>query len=117
RLAQAWQLELPNAKRFDASALLLTPSGLLTISDREPVLYRIALTNAVSARLELVSSCFSSDQLRNLAPLLPSRLDCEGLARDAQGRIYISEESQRWILRCSPVENKLERLNIDWSPV
>ena len=42
---------------------------------------------------------------------------CEGIARDNQGRFYICEESKRWIIRCDPRTGKTERLPIDWTPV
>lgn len=45
------------------------------------------------------------------------RCDCEGIAQDDLGRIYLCEEANRWILRCDPKANHVESLPIDWSPV
>jgi hypothetical protein len=64
-----------------------------------------------------VPDCFNSAQLSALGLKSDGELDCEGIARDEEGRLYLCEESQRWILRCTPGGDKVERLPIDWSPV
>jgi hypothetical protein len=116
---QTWQLNLPANEPFDASGLLRTASGeLWTINDRGPSLYRIQFvpdTNA--ADLVLVPDCFTPSQLQHLASLKTSRYDCEGIAQDEQGRIYICEEADRWVLRYDPAAGTVERLDIDWTPV
>jgi hypothetical protein len=116
---QAWQLNLPGGERFDASALVLEPDGgLLTLSDRGAGIYRIKfLAGSTSADLERLPDCFTLEQLAPYAREKIGRYDCEGLARDSRGRLYISEESNRWILRFDPLTRKVERLDIDFSPV
>lgn len=118
-LEQAWQLNAPGSERFDASGLLVLTNGdLLTISDRGASLFRIEFLPGVSsANLVLVTNCFTELQLAGFAPQKHGRYDCEGLGRDDQGRLYICEEDNRWILRFDPATQKVERLAIDWKPV
>ena len=119
RAEQVAPLNLVDGERFDASALLLTPAGdLLTIKDRGPTLYRILLPpGAAEASLVTVPDCFTAAQLAPFAREKTDHYDCEGLAQDEQGRIYLCEEANRWILRCDPRNGSVERLAIDWSPV
>ena len=111
----------PNRDRFDASALLLTPSGdLLTLRDNSgPLLYRIELLpGGGEARLVALGDCFTTPQVAALGRGgVDQELDCEGIAQDEQGRFYVCEERRRWILRCDPKTGQTERLPIDWSPV
>src|SRR6266436_824533 len=113
------QLNLPGGQRFDASGLLLTPSGdLLTVNDLGPTLYRIEMRpDGASADVVPLPNCFTETQLAPFAAEKFGRYDCEGIAQDPQGRLYICEEANRWILRCDPKANRVERLPIDWSPV
>jgi uncharacterized protein YjiK len=60
---------------------------------------------------------FRPSELAPLAPLKEGHYDCEGLARDEMGRIYLCEEGNRWVLRCDPKTGRVERLPIDWAPV
>jgi hypothetical protein len=119
RAEQTWQLNLPNGEPFDASGLLLTKDGeILTLNDRSPGLYRINfLPNANSADLIALPDCFTSAQLAKFRNEKFGRYDCEGIAQDDEGRLYICEEADRWILRCDPKTKIVERLAIDWSPV
>ena len=39
----------------------------------------------------------------------------EGIARDSDGRFYLCEEVDRWILRCDPATTNISRLLIEWS--
>jgi hypothetical protein len=112
-------LNLPDGERFDASGLLRTREGeLLTLRDRGPTLYRIELVpGAPAANLVPLTNCFTDTQLRTLASSRRPALDCEGIAQDAQGRLYLCDEPMRWILRCDPQGGAVERLVIDWSPV
>jgi hypothetical protein len=113
------QLNLPGGQRFDASGLLLTPSGdLLTVNDLGPTLYRIQmLPDGASADVVPLPNCFTEAQLAPFAPEKFGRYDCEGIAQDPEGRLYICEEANRWILRCDPKAGLVERLAIDWSSV
>jgi len=114
-----WQLNLPDGKEFDASGLLLTPNGdLLTINDRGPRLYRIEIpAQGSSANLTALPNCFTHAQLGPFAAEKNGRYDSEGIAQDDQGRLYICEEANRWILRCDSKAGRVERLPIDWSSV
>lgn len=114
---QFWHLNLPGGQRFDASGLTLLPGGgVLTVNDQAPGLWRIRfLSGTNAADLERLTNCFTPAQLAPFAKEKTDRWDCEGLARDEQGRIYICEEANRWIMRFDPKSEKLERLEIDWS--
>jgi hypothetical protein len=116
---QITSLNLPDNRQFDASGLWLTDSGeLLTLRNtHNSVLYRIdVLPGGKEANLVPFNDCFHEDQLRGLAGD-ERAFDCEGIARDAQGRFYICEERRRWIFRCDPKTGRTERLTIDWGPV
>ena len=119
RAEQVAQLNPPGGQRFDASGLLITPAGeLLTLHDKRPVLYRILYApGSESFPLESLTNCFTAQQLSPLAAEKKGPYDSEGIAQDQQGRLYICEEANRWILRFDPKLNAVERLAIDWSPV
>ena len=119
RAEQYWQLNSPQGERFDASGLLLTPAHeLLTVNDRGPSIYRVEFSApGNSANLVLVTNAFTPRQLRPFAPVKIAHYDCEGIAQDEDGRIYLCEEANRWVLRWDPKTQTVERLNIDWSPV
>lgn len=114
-----WQMNLPEGQRFDASGLFLEPSGdLLTESDQQIGVYRVRFQPGSSAvDLERIPDCFTAAQLAPFAREKVGRYDCEGVTEDEQGRIYLCEEANRWILRWDPNTKTVERLNIDWSPV
>ena len=114
-----WQLNPPHNERFDASGLLLQKNGqLLAVNDRGPEIYKIEFsTSKDSADLVLVADCFTDAQLAAFAKEKFDRYDSEGIAQDGQGRIYLCEEANRWILRLDPKTKKVERLPIDWTPV
>ncbi|MBI5775722.1 MAG: esterase-like activity of phytase family protein [Verrucomicrobia bacterium] len=116
---RAWQLNLPNGERFDASGLLLLPDGgLLTVNDRGAGLYRIQFLDGTNAAdLLCLQNCFTAAQLAPYAAEKVDRYDCEGIARDERGWLYLCEEANRWILRFDPKTEKVERLEIDWAPV
>jgi hypothetical protein len=112
-------MNLPEGQRFDASGLFLEKSGdLLTESDQQIGVYRIRFhPNSSSVDLERIPDCFTEAQLAPFAKEKFGRYDCEGVTKDDQGRIYLCEEANRWILRWDPQTKKVERLNVDWSPV
>lgn len=114
-----WRINPSPAPRFDASALLLQPNGdLLTVNDRSSNVYRIDLsaTNGI-ATLEFLPEYFTDAQLKPFAGEKSGRYDSEGLAQDEQGRIYLCEEANRWVMRYDPASKKVERLPIDWTSV
>lgn len=116
---RTWQLNLPQGERFDASGLAKTSTGeLLTVNDRGSTVYRIqfhSYTN--SADLIPLPNCFTAEQLRPFAREKADRYDTEGIALDSEGRIYICEEANRWVMRWDGAGNKVERLAIDWALV
>jgi hypothetical protein len=119
RAEAAYSLNVPGGRRFDASGLLLArEGGLLTLRDQGPTLYRIELRTATNAaNLRPLTNCFTAEQLKPFSPRRRGLYDCEGIAQDEQGRLYICEEGNRWILRCELEAGRVERLAIDWSPV
>jgi hypothetical protein len=115
---QTWHPDPPARGRFDASALLFLPDGsLLTVNDKAPGLFRIDFATNGTAALVALPEAMTKAQLAPLAALKHGAYDCEGLGRDDRGRIYVSEESDRWILRFDPATKAVERLEIDWKPV
>lgn len=108
-----WPLNVK--ERFDASALLFHNGNLLTINDRNGVVYEITLGEdaAEAKRTDL----FSKSALTNAAASRTARFDCEGLGTDASGNLYLSEESQRLIFKSPADGTSVEALKIDWSPV
>ena len=119
RAEQVTVLNPPKGERFDASALLWTKAGdLLTVNDRGAQVYRIELRpDGKEADLRAMPDVFSPDQLTSFAAGKKAHYDAEGLAQDDQGRLYLCEEQNRWILRCDPKTRRVERLPIDWAPV
>lgn len=115
--ARTWHLELPGGARFDASGLLLWPDGsLLTVNDKTPGVWRIELGEGDHATLKS-TGWLTAQRLAPMAAEKTGPWDCEGLARDAAGRIYVCDESDRWIVRQDPVSGAVDRLPIDWTPV
>jgi len=116
---QISQMNLPNGQRFDASGLFLDKSGdLLTESDQQIGVYRVRfIPGGDAVDLLRIPDCFTAAQLAPFAAEKFGRYDCEGVTEDDQGRIYLCEEADRWILRWDPRTKSVERLNIDWGPV
>ncbi|HEX3720082.1 MAG TPA: esterase-like activity of phytase family protein [Verrucomicrobiae bacterium] len=119
RADRIWQMNLPNGQRFDASGLFEEKPGvLLTESDQKIGVYRIIFGSGYkSVDLTRIPDCFTDAQLAPFAAEKYGRYDCEGVTEDAQGRIYLCEEADRWILRWDPRTKTVERLNIDWTSV
>src|SRR5437899_3658421 len=103
---QRWLLNLSNSQRFDASGLLLLTNGdLLTLTDRGPTFYRIQFrTNSSVADLLPIPNLFTPAQLKKYAREKFGYYDSEGMAQHDQGRFYVCEEANRWILRCDPAD-------------
>jgi len=116
---QYWQLNSPDGRSFEASGLVLLPDGnVLTESDKHTGIYRIELLNGTNAaNLVRLPNCFTDDQLAPFAKEKIGAYDFEGITRDDEGRLYLCEEANRWILRFDPRTHTVERLTIDWSPV
>jgi uncharacterized protein YjiK len=119
KIDKAWRLASPNKERFDASGLILQPNGdLLTINDKGSGVYRINRSEEVDeAALELVPNWFTAKQLEKFTKEKKDHYDIEGICRDDEGRIYLCEEANRWVLRLDPKTETVERLAIDWTPV
>lgn len=116
--AQTWHVDPPGRGRFDASALLLRPDGsLLTVNDKAPGIFEIRFATNGTAVLVPLPDAMTPAQLAPFAAEKFGGYDCEGLGQDAEGRIYVSEEANRWILRYDPKRKSVERLAIDWTPV
>lgn len=111
---QAWQLNAARRERFDASGLVFWKGKLLTINDRNTELYEIVFTGTNSADLKL-TAFFPHAAVAKAAVKPEPRYDGEGIAVDPEGKIYISEESQRSIYHTAG--DSVERLRIDWAPV
>jgi hypothetical protein len=116
---QTTLLELPGGKQFDASGLLILPSGeMLTLANNlGPQLYRIDLMPGENEARLVPTDSFEPEQIISEFAVKPRELDCEGITQDAKGRLYVCEEKNRWILRCDARAGRVERLPIDWSPV
>lgn len=115
--AQITSLNPPNRQRFDASGLLLLPSGemLTQRNNQDSLLYRVEYrADGKEANLVPLGDCFTTNQLASLKEEKSSGFDCEGIARDGEGRFYLCEERHRWILRCDVRAGRVERLPIDW---
>jgi hypothetical protein len=115
---RVWFLNLPGNREFDASGLMLTPSGqLYTVNDKVPILYRIEFgPHPNEASLIPDADRFSPDQLADLTRRKPNPFDWEGLAMDDEGRIYICEEADRWVLCYDPRARSVRLLDIKWGP-
>jgi uncharacterized protein YjiK len=109
-----WQLNVK--ERFDASALAFHKGKLLTINDRDAGFYEINLGTNGAAEVKR-SNLFPRGELAKFAPKRATRYDCEGIAVDPHGNIYVAEESQRLVFKSSPDGKKIEALAIDWTPV
>lgn len=116
---QAWRLTAPDNEQFDASGLLLMPNGdLLTVNDKRTGIYKVIFpTEGMDAKVERIPNWLTDKQLEPFKPTKKGHWDLEGIARDDSGRIYVCEEGNRWVLRLDPKSEKMERLEIDWSPV
>jgi hypothetical protein len=116
---QTWLCNLPHGKAFDASGLLIQPDGALLIEDNNGIgIYRVQFTQD-SKTVDLIQfpDCYTRQQLKPFAAEKVGAYDCEGITRDAEGRLYLCEEANRWILRWDPATKAVERLDIDWSSV
>ena len=119
KCAERWLLASPHGERYDASGLLFLPDhSLLTVNDRGKGIERIQFRAGTNvADLVPAPTLFSTTGLYSAEVPPPKAHDLEGLALDGQGRIYVSEESRRRVLRFDPATGKGEVLPIDWTPV
>ena len=112
-------LNLPQGQQFDASGLCLMPSGemLTQRNNFDALLFRLEfLPGGREANVIPLRDCFSIQGLLKISPD-GKPFDCEGIARDEQGRFHLCEERRRWIIRCDPNTGTTERLDIDWASV
>jgi uncharacterized protein YjiK len=110
-----WRLGSAKQERFDASGLLVHDGRLLTINDRGSELYEISFGKDHVAELKQ-TTFFPFATLAKVSPRRETRYDCEGIAADAEGNLYICEESRRGVYRSSPDAKNVELLPIDWNP-
>jgi len=113
---KTWQLNLPYGSRFDASGLLIYDGQLLTINDRSSELWEIQFTNNPTCSLR-ATGWFTYTQILHASGKSNPGHDCEAIAHDANGNLYISEEKDRAIFRLDPKTKSVTKLTIDWSPV
>jgi hypothetical protein len=111
-----WRIELPQGQRLDASGLIWVDRKLLIVGDGNPTLFEVEFGETDTARLKK-TEIFTWPKLTPFMAGKRGRFDFEGLARDDRGRIYACEEANRWVFRFDPATKKVERLEIDWSPV
>jgi len=119
RALQTTLLTPPTRKSFDASGLLFLPDGtLITVGNSHGATpYRIDFgPDFREAKLVPMTTYFPSNAVNVVTEGRSSRMDCEGLAVDPQGRLYLCSERERWILR-SDRSGQVERLPLDWKPV
>ena len=109
-----WQLDVK--ERFDASALAFHNGKLITVNDRDAVFHELDLQTNFVAKLKKLD-LFPKARLSQIAPKKGSRFDFEGISKDSQGNLYVSEETQRLVFKSSPDGKTIEVLNFDWSPV
>ena len=109
-----WQLEVKG--RFDASALTFRKGKLITVNDQDGAVYELSLKSNSVAELKPLP-LFQRPALARLVPKRAARLDLEGIALDAAGNLYVSEESQRVVFKSSSDGKNIEALAFDWSPV
>lgn len=114
-----WWIELPGGAPFDASGLCLGPAGeLLVVADQGPPIYRIEIPEQGDTVRLTPFACDPATVEQPWGPLArPGRLDCEGIAADEPGRLYLCEESRRLVLRITPGTNTIEPMSLDWSSV
>jgi hypothetical protein len=108
----------PDDRRIDTSALLaLGGDRFLTVNNLRPEAFVVSgPADATQTRLEPSPEFLAPGRLAALANRRRHGYDLEGLARDEQGRTYICDEAQRWVLRLSPGDGPAELLEIDWGP-
>ncbi|MCP5006566.1 MAG: esterase-like activity of phytase family protein [Planctomycetes bacterium] len=113
-----WRIDVPDETRMDLSGLVITNNGrFLTIDDKEFNLFELRPQEDISRASIVASDLIRSEDLVEYRRTKVGLMDCEGLAVDADGNIYICEEQHRWIFKVNSNVKRLKRLKIDWSPV
>jgi len=114
-LGKAWTLDPPDGERFDASGLLIRPDGeFWTLNDRSSDLWAFRPSEEqLTLPLRKITWPNHRQSLATLLAQKPSRLDGEGLAMDDQGRVYICDETDRWVIRVAPKTGAAERVSLD----
>jgi len=117
-IEQAWTIEPIDKRPFDASGLLWLDDQLLTVNDKGATIYQVHFpSHGNTCRLTPRSRLFPPVELARFEPEKIGRYDCEGIAIGPDGRVFVCEEANRWVLGCDRQTGKVERLAIDWSPV
>lgn len=108
----------PPGRRVDTSGLLaLGGDRFLTVDNLRPDLFTLSAgAGQAETRLVPAPEFLTPVQLGSVAGRRRLPYDLEGLARDAQGRLYLCDEAQRWVLRLDPASGRLEALDINWTP-
>lgn len=113
--AEIWTLEVPDG-RFDASGLARLPDGRwLVVNDKVPGVFEIRFGGKPGRAAVTPYAGTPPTLFRPLESGRDLPWDLEGLAVDASGALYVSEENSRWILRQPKPGAPLERLAIDWT--
>jgi hypothetical protein len=117
-IEQAWPIELIDDRPFDASGLLWWGEQLLTVNDKGATLYRVRFaSDGTRCHLQPWPELFTRAELDQFAAEKVGRYDCEGIALAPDGRLFVCEEANRWVLGCDLSTGKVERVPIDWKPV
>jgi uncharacterized protein YjiK len=118
-LLEETRLTPPKDLVFQASGLALDQEGrLLTVHDRQSIVYQIVPSaDTHEAQLVAFENHFTEFVQAKAMRNGTKRFDCEGVALDEQGNVYLCEESERRVLRFNPITGKVEPLKIDWTPV
>lgn len=109
-----WHVNTPGKMRLDTSGLVLKEGKLLTVGDAGPELFWIELADDHQARA-VPAGWFGRRQLEAVSARPRNKFDCEGLAQDREGNIYLCEEEQRAIFKYDAKSKKVEHLAIDWA--
>jgi hypothetical protein len=113
-----WLLTPPAPIQMDTSSILRLPDGTwLTVNDKGLPPYEIRFGSQSEAFLVPRPDLFPPEAIADLNVAKEHRWDAEGLAVDHQGRLYLCDEPDRWIVRQDLSTGVVEHLDIDWSPV
>ena len=114
---QSWSLQSPEGERFDASGLQRLRDGrMVVVNDKEAGIFEVLLGDSPVAKLRRLPGVLEQGQLSALCPKRARPFDLEALAVDPEGRLYVSDETERLIFRQDLRSGVCEKLPIDWAP-